>query len=284
MKYRIPTQLLRQHVIEGRDATAPAKIAWNFFTGFYHKAGGFPWVPAALAPGSCFVGISFYRPLGSRNNTLNTSLVQAFDAHGQGLILRGHEFEWNPNREGSRAPHLSEDQSAQLIDLVLARYEREIGTRPNRVVVQKTSRYWPAERAGFGAALRGRAARFDLLALDGRQSNVRLITMSKYPPLRGTRFSVGDVDFLYTTGFISSLNEFHGMHVPSPLRIADHIGQDTPRRQLLAEILVLTKMNWNSAGFAGKLPVTLRFAEFVGDILKEIPSDREPLPQFKFYI
>jgi hypothetical protein len=30
--------------------------------------------------------------------------------------------------------------------------------------------------------------------------------------------------------------------------------------------------------------VTLRFAELVGDIMKEIPTDREPLPQFKFYI
>jgi hypothetical protein len=284
MKYRIPTQLLRQYVIEGRDPTPPAKIAWNFFTGLYHKAGGFPWAPAGLTPGTCYVGISFYRPLGSRNNTLQTSLVQAFDEHGEGLILRGHEFEWDPVKEGSRSPHLTEELSAQLVDLVLDRYEKEMGTRPTRVVVQKTSRYWPGERAGFTNALRRRVARFDLLALDGRQSHVRLITTSKYPPLRGTRFSVGDLDFLYTSGFIAALNEFHGMHVPSPLQIADHIGQDTPRRQLLGELLTLSKLNWNSAGFSGKLPVTVRFADLVGEIMKEIPADREPLPQFKFYI
>ncbi len=50
MKYRIPTQLLRQQTIEGRDPTPAAKIAWNFFTGLYHKAGGFPWVPHGLQP------------------------------------------------------------------------------------------------------------------------------------------------------------------------------------------------------------------------------------------
>jgi hypothetical protein len=284
MTYRIPTQLIRQAVIEGRDPTPPAKIAWNFFTGLYHKAGGYPWVPSGLAPGTCFVGISFYRPLGSRNNTLQTSLVQAFDEHGEGLILRGHEFEWDAEKEGSKAPHLSEEQSGQLIDLILARYEKEIGTRPTRVVVQKSSRYWPAERAGFGDALQRRVSRYDLIALDGRQSHVRLITTSKYPPLRGTRFSIGDLDYLYTTGFIAALNEFHGMHVPSPIQIADHVGQDTSRSQMMSEILTLTKLNWNSAGFAGKLPVTLRFAELVGDIMKEIPSDGDPLPQFKFYI
>jgi len=74
------------------------------------------------------------------------------------------------------------------------------------------------------------------------------------------------------------------MHVPSPIQIADHVGQDTPRSQLLGEILTLTKLNWNSAAFSGKLPVTLRFASLVGEIMKEIPGDREPLPQFKFYI
>ncbi len=62
MKYRIPTQLLRQQTIEGRDPTPAAKIAWNFFTGLYHKAGGFPWVPHGLQPGTCFVGISSREP------------------------------------------------------------------------------------------------------------------------------------------------------------------------------------------------------------------------------
>jgi hypothetical protein len=29
---------------------------------------------------------------------------------------------------------------------------------------------------------------------------------------------------------------------------------------------------------------SLKFANLVGEIMKEIPPDREPLPQFKFYI
>jgi len=31
-------------------------------------------------------------------------------------------------------------------------------------------------------------------------------------------------------------------------------------------------------------PITIKFSELVGDVLREIPPDREPLPQFKFYI
>lgn len=30
------------------------------------------------------------------------------------------------------------------------------------------------------------------------------------------------------------------------------------------------------------LPVTIRFSRLVGQIMREIPRDREPLPQFKF--
>jgi len=283
MKYRIPTQLLRQPTMEGRDRDNPSKIAWNFFTGLYFKAGGIPWGPTGLSPSTCYVGISFYRPLGSLFSQMQTSLVQAFDEHGEGIVLRGHDVEWDPSKQDSRSPHLNEEQAHKLIDLVLDRYQQEMKQSPRRVVVHKTSQYWPAEREGFQAALRKRVNRYDLLSVEP-QSAVRLITQSKYPPLRGTRFFIGNQDFIYTTGFISELGEFHSLHVPSPLRISDHVGQDTPRVELLREILILSKMNWNSAHLGGLLPITVRFARLVGDILREVPPDREPLPQFKFYI
>jgi hypothetical protein len=283
MKHRIPTQFLRQQTMEGRDPDHPAKIAWNFFTGLYFKAGGIPWGPVGLTPGTCYVGIGFFQRLGSTVSRIQSSLVQAFDEHGEGLVLRGHDFEWDSNKEGTRAPHLTEEQAEDLIRMVLTRYHSEMKQYPSRVVIHKTSRYWPKEREGFRAALRNRVAQYYLLALEP-QSAVRLITTSKYPPLRGTRFSVGDLDFLYTTGFIAALGEFHAMHVPAPIRIADHVAQDTPRDVLLKEILILTKMIWNSAHLGGLQPITLRFSHTVGTILREIPQDREPLPQFKYYM
>lgn len=45
MKYRIPTQILREETAAGRDKEHYSKITWNFFTGLYFKAGGFPWGP-----------------------------------------------------------------------------------------------------------------------------------------------------------------------------------------------------------------------------------------------
>ena len=41
--------------------------------------------------------------------------------------------------------------------------------------------------------------------------------------------------------------------------------------------------NPRSARF-NRIAVTLRFSRLVGDIMREIPSNREPEPQFKYYI
>lgn len=283
MKYRIPTQIQRAPTIDGRDRTPASRIAWNFFTAMYCKAGGYPWSPHGLTPGTCYVGIGFYRPLGAAFPSMQTSLIQAFDEHGEGLVLRGHDFDWDPNKTGSRSPHLSADNAHHLITMVLDQYEKVMHQTPTRVVVHKTSRYWPDERDGFRAAIESRVKRYDLMALEP-QSAVRLIPTYKYPPLRGTRFTVGDLDYLYTTGFIAALGEFHGVHVPAPLQVADHIGQDTPRELLLKEVLALTKLNFNASTLGGLLPITIKFSRLVGEIMREIPADREPLPQFKFYI
>ena len=283
MKFQIPTQFLRQQTIDGRDRDHPSKIAWNFYTGLYFKAGGSPWGPSGLTPGTCYLGISFYRSLGSADLKMHTSLVQAFDEYGNGLALRGPEFQWDEDEMGTSSPHLDAPKAGELLTFALDRYEAEMRRAPQRVVLHKSSRFWNDERQGFTKVLGARVRQYDLMSL-ARQSRVRLLAASKYPPLRGTRFVVGDVYYLYTTGFLADLGQSHTMHVPSPLQITDHIGQDTPREVLLREILALTKMNWNSARMFGSLPITLRFSNLVGEIMREIPADRDPLPHFKFYM
>jgi len=282
MKYKMPTQLVDQKTIEFRDPDNPTKIAWNFFTGLYFKAGGIPWGPSGLTPGTCYMGVRFYRGLGTANPSMFTSLIQAFDEHGEGLVFRGPDFEWDPQAHETKTPHLRMEDAYKLVQLALIKYHLEMQQLPSRVVIHKSSRWTMEERAGVREGLSDKVGRYDLLALK-RQDSVRLITASKYPPLRGTRFTVGDLDFLYTTGFVPELGQFHGMHVPSPLLIADHVGSDTPSETLVKEILTLTKMNWNAARLGGLLPITLEFARRVSDIMKEIPSDEEPLPQAKFY-
>jgi len=277
MQHQKPTQILLETTTGMTDSSRkvdhPSVVAWNLFNGLYFKVDGLPWGPTDLPPASCFIGISFYRPLGS------TSVVQAFDENGDGLVLRGHRFDWD-DQEG-RSPHLREEMAAELIAMVLDRYRQERSQLPQRVVVHKTSRFEPEERAGFEDALRG-IGRYDLVSVTPT-SHSRLLRAGKYPPLRGTAFTIGNVSFFYTSGYLPVQGRYPHGHVPSPLQIADHVG-DTPPRQLLREIMMLTKMNWNSANMSGLMPITLRFSRMVGDILREVPEDQVPQPKYKFYM
>lgn len=283
MRHKVPTQIVLQRTSEAepgdRRIDHLSRVAWNLYTSMFYKGGGVPWKPVGLRPDTCYIGISFHRPLGANDTRLQTSVAQAFDEHGTGLVLRGPDFQWDSWRHGP-SPHLSAETAKTLLELVLRRYRAETHHDPARVVIHKTSRFWDEEREGFQDAL-GAIAEFDLVAV-APTSEIRLVRAGSYPPLRGTLFEIGDVSYLYTTGYIPALRAYPHGHVPAPLQIADHHG-DSSVEALAAEILILTKMNWNWAGFAGALPITIRFSRLVGDIMKEVPADREPEPQFKFY-
>ena len=284
MEHRLPTQIVRERVVladeSSKDIDHPSRVAWNLFSGLYYKAGGIPWSPAGLRTGTCYIGISFHKSIGSRQGNYFTSVAQAFDEHGDGLVLRGQDFSWDERRDGP-SPHLSADLATELVERVLERYRKEIHQNPVRAVIHKTSQFWPDEREGFRNGLRG-VDYYDLVSVFPT-SQIRLLRDARYPVLRGTRFSLANMHLLYTTGYIPALEAYPHGHIPSPLRVFDHIG-DSDIADVLDEILVLSKMNWNSAAFGGLLPVTVRFSRLVGNIMKEIGPDREPMPQYKYYI
>lgn len=256
------------------DQDHPADVAWNLFVGVYFKGGGFPWAPVGIPHGTCHLGVTFYRPEGERS-AMRTSMAQAFSETGDAFVLRGSRFTW----EG-KWPHLPQEEAARLVSDALARYETETGRPAKRVVVHKASRFFAEERAGFEHALGG--VEYDLVAL-APSTSVRLMRHGQYPPPRGAAMRIGKSNYLYTTGWIPTLGAYPHSHVPSPLQITNHIG-DTSTRGLLFELLLLTKMNWNSATFAERIPVSLRFADEVGAIMKELPEDVAPEHRYAFYM
>ena len=63
-----------------------------------------------------------------------------------------------------------------------------------------------------------------------------------------------------------------------------HLRGDCPLETVLSDVLGLTKINFNSCLHNDRLPVTIRFANAVGDVLLSAPMDSEPKLPFKFYI
>jgi len=281
MRWDVPVQLAQPRLFEGGpEVQDKATRAWNFCVGMYFKAKGTPWKLAEVEPGTCFVGVSFYHHVTEASRTVHSSLAQVFTDQGEGIVLRGEKFEWDPDAQG-RSPHLTEEHARNLIQHAIEKCREYTGTLPRRVVLHKTSRYWPEELRGFEAGLAG-VHEYDLVAL--YQTGVRFFREGQYPPLRGTLCSFSNqAHFLYTLGYIPFLETYPRGHVPEPLEIVQHIGGSSTRR-VCQEILALTKMNWNSAEYAGGMPITLRFARRVGEIMSEIPESETPKPSYRFYM
>ena len=280
MKFEIATQIVWESTLhpngKGQD---PASIAWNLFTALYYKSGNIPWQPQKMPENTCFVGISFYRDSPLADADVETSLAQVFGA-GEGIVLKGSRGVIDKKRD--RRAHLTESGAESILRTAIASYTNSRnGVGPSRVVVHKTSRFWPEEIAGLKKALAG-VTLHDFLALEFL--GTRFMRAGEHAPLRGTVVQLQPRNYLvFTQGYVPFFRIYPGMRIPHPLEVVEHHGDSTPQ-QVCEEILTLTKLNWNNCSFGGGLPITLRFAQNVGKILVELPAGVTPRTKFKFYM
>lgn len=293
MEFGIPLQLLQESTVTRKKRSSlqdPATIAWNFCTALYYKADGVPWRMLGLEQDTCFIGVSFFMAQSEdgKRNEVRASVAQAFDFNGQGLVVRGKKFEWDTQKRG-RTPHLDTQSAESLVRDALLEYA---GRRklPARVVIHKTSEFWGEEHAGHneiegfrrGIDAVSSGCDMDLVAL--RPSRIRLFREGEFPPVRGTLFSFDGLPLhLYTLGFISHLQTYPGSYVPRPWMLSQHVGESSPK-EVMREVLALTKMNINNCSYADGTPITLSFARNVGEILKHADKIERIQPHYKFYM
>jgi len=275
----LPTQLLWHRTLAGtRGVQDLATRAWNLSVALLYKARIIPWRLADIIEGSCFVGISFFHPDDDAATT-RTSVAQAFTHRGEGFVLQGSKFTWKPTSK-ERAPHLDRTNARELMERVLKVYKDETDSIPQRLVLHKTSRYTQEEREGFGEALK------DIV-------NTALVTLSRRgivclrpgtkPVLRGTAIGFGEkTGLVYTTGYVPFLRCYPGFRIPQPLEVTENWGSLT-FREVAADLLRLTKLNWNTAAFACVDPITITFSRRVGEILK-IANTENPSKRYRQYM
>jgi hypothetical protein len=287
MQVGMPTQLVWPRTLRLAGASTVGALrtqddatrAWNFTTALYHKAGGSPWRLSDLDAGVCFVGLSFFHDLVGEDSRMRTSMAQAFTAAGDGYVLRGDTFEWE---EAGRSPHLDKKLAASLLRDVIELYRKQNrGSLPSRLVVHKSSVFWDEELAGLQEAS-ALIPQKDFVAIGSR--DLQFYRRGDYPALRGTYVKFSDTDLLlYTSGYVPYLRTYPGARVPRPLEVLEHFG-DSPWDVVLKEILALTKMNWNTADFSGRDPITLAFSRRVGQVLAEVSPGGKVLPEYRFYM
>jgi hypothetical protein len=288
-----PTQIIRETTIAHRDFLnkwgTPTRaidgmesaIAWTISTAAFYKAGGRPWKLGAGREGVCYVGLVFRRDEKHINPRTACCAAQMFLDSGDGVVFKGAVGPWYFRKRGHF--HLDHRSARDVAQMCVEAYKAKSGGKPpTELFLHGRVRFDDDEWAGF---VEGAGSTKVTGVRISEGFGLKLFRNADHPVMRGlffrrSRFS----GLLWTRGFVPRLRTYPGREVPNPLFI-DVCRGDSDIETVAQDVLALTKLNYNACQFADGVPVTLKFAQAVGEILTAGPmTDNAPPLPFRYYI
>jgi hypothetical protein len=289
-----PTQILRETTLAPdafknkagypiRRTQDVATVAWNLATGLYYKTQPKPpWKLSGVRPGVCYVGL-VYKNLPNDPNDHACCAAQMFLSEGDGVVFRGANGPWKTD---DYEYHLQPDAAKDLISKVIDTYREQHGCDPNELFIHGQTSFNDPEWEAFEAAA---PATTNVVGVSIRTTGgeTKLFRDGDYPVLRGTALLLDDRNaYLWTNGYVPQLDTYIGPETPNPLFITALRSKQAmlPLDRVLADIMGLTKINYNSCNYNDGLPVTVRFANMVGEVLTMGSAKGAERQPFKFYV
>ena len=294
LKEKIPIQIIRETSIAPndfldsrnqptRDVQDPATIAWNLSTTMMFKAGCKPWKLANIRKGVCYIGLVF-KKLDKYNRSGNACCgAQMFLDTGDGLVFKGAIGNWLDKTNNEF--HLTKDKAKDLMKNILEEYRRGQGEYPKELFIHGRTYFNNAEWDGFLEAAQNTTTKLIGIRITRSTNELKLYRLDGNRPIvRGTAFKVSNNKaYLWTSGYVERFNTYPGFSVPNPITIEICRG-DEELDTVIKDIFALTKINFNSCAFGDSVPVTLKFADVVGNILTAAPNEDVPPLPFIYYI
>jgi hypothetical protein len=292
-----PNNLPIQMVEETRACSNPdqARVMWWLGLALYVKGGGVPWKLVQGSPDTAFVGLSYGISNRAASGRIIMGCSQVFNENGEGLKFLLHPLE-SPVFYGRRKnPFMSREDARRLFTKLREIYQTSNDKRPSRVVVHKTTHFTRDEMDGIATALSG-IDEIELLQIQ-QDTNWRAIAFdsqkqdaSGFPIKRGTVLPIDRYAFLiWTQGDLPQITggkkhfyqEKRG--IPAPLVVRRFRGK-APLEEVAAEVLRLTKMNWNNHQAYNRLPVTLTFSSELATIAKQVTEVWRTAYDFRYFM
>ena len=287
----IKIQLIEEKSIYSYDM---CKVMWALSTSLYAKSTGILWHPEAIQNDTAYIGISYAY---SSKKKICIGCSQLFDSTGTGIRMVLRKIN-NPIFLSKDNPYMREDDARTLMTELREQYYHSTPVNTlKRIVIHKTTPFIKEEITGITQAFRG--------------IEVELVQIQEYCSWRGIRFGMQPgqtvdgfavkrglavkVDsnsfLLWTHGCVihpeisGTLNYYKGSReIPTPLFIRRFAG-NASGEILAREILMLTKMNWNSGDSLYKnLPVTLDFAKVLARMSKQDEAIFDKAYDFRFFM
>lgn len=285
----LPTQVITDRAM---DYSCRASVAWRLSQALYAKAGGVPYKLATnsgfLDTDSAFVGLAYATRKHADGTTAFTVCAsQIFDSAGGGMDFVAFDVSGNVNPEN---PLLSREQMRAVMSANLSVYaDRTSGHRPRRLVVHKLFHFTDEEIAGCADAW-GEAKGLECISLSqspwfGVELTPGLTNRWSYAMRRGTLLVLDDFSRLIWVGgnaptatLSGRANFFQaGKGVARPLLLTRWAGEGD-LTQAAAEVLALSKLDWNNDALYSRIPVTVTYAQVLARVVKNVPT----LPQIPF--
>lgn len=293
LKYTIPTQIVRESTLAWRDfrnkfdrplrdfSKIEGHLAWTISTAVYYKAGGKPWKLSDIRNGVCYLGLVYKQIEKSKNPKNACCAAQMFLDNGDGTVFKGEVGPWYNPEKGDY--HLRPKEAKALLTQALGSYKDQNGDYPKEIFIHAKTRFNYQEWNAFQDVT---PENTNLVGVTITKTKPLKLYKSEgdYPILRGNAFVVNEKSaFLWTVGYVPKIQTTLSMEVPNPIFIEINKGEANIT-QVLKDILALTKLNYNACIYADGEPVTLRFADKIGEILTASTSIKAPPLAFKYYI
>lgn len=181
--------------------------------------------------------------------------------------------------EGLTAPefHLKPDAAKNLINQVLETYRDKHGGPPKELFIHGRTTFRDDEWAAFENAVAKETTRVGV-RIRATHGETKLFQNGDYPVLRGTAIVLDEQNaHLWTTGYVPQVDTYIGPETSNPIFVSFLRSSQTMSnlQDDLGDIMDLTKINYDARNFNDGLPVTVRFADKVGDVLS-MGSARAP--------
>lgn len=271
----VASQFLNQDTLSN---THQCRVWWWLSLALYVKGMRTPWVLDTLNEDTAYVGLGFsIDSTADKGNHVVLGCSHIYSARGEGLQYRLSKVENPIIRRGN--PYMSRDDARRVGETIRQLFFDARMKLPQRVVLHKRTPFLRDEREGFIDGLSG-VDNIEMLEIQV-DSVLRYVASAQradgsvdednYPVHRGTTLKLDDFTALLwihgsTTAVNPRLKYYQGKRrIPAPLVLRRHTGH-TDLNEIAAEILGLSKMDWNTFDLYTKLPATLQSSNEIARI------------------
>lgn len=290
---KIVTQIIRESTIAYKDIWESERLisleekfdtakAWNISTTLYYKAGGLPWRLGDVRDKVCYLGLVYKKVNNDENNKNACCAAQMFLNSGDGLVFRGNIGPWYNPTTGEF--HLSRNDAFDLLSKSLEAFRDKSPdeTYPEEIFIHAKTYFDDEEWSGFLEAAEGKTKIIGIRIRDDLAA--KLYRDFTYCIPRGSALIIDESKaYLWTKGFIPRIQTQMGLETPNPLSVEITKGS-SDIEVVCKDVLALTKLNYNACIYGDGIPVTLRFANSIGEVLTAGPTAKAEVLPFKHYV